>query len=1452
MRLAKLTLAGFKSFADKTEIAFDQPVVGIVGPNGCGKSNVVDAIKWVLGDQSPKSLRGGAMMDVIFNGSAARKPSGMASVTLTFENPILGDVRSPMSDVREEESTQAVPEFREGADQAAHADAEERSDEASGTPTDHPVATLVSNRSTTINRLLQVDADEVAVTRQLYRDGTSEYLINNKRVRLRDIKELFMDTGIGTDAYSVIEQGKVARMLEANPAQRRQIFEEAAGISRFKARKKEAERKLDRTEQNLALCRQRLEDTERRLRSVKMQAARARSYQEHKVRLSELQLTYAMAEYHKLATELVEVNEQLEQADADRAAAARELAKHEQALSDAGVERDAVAAKLKDLEQQRIQKQGDKSKQEQRLQFAVSNLGDVKSQIKRDADRLEELDEKRRRYTDELKQLEEQIAELETSKAQGEQRLEAAREENQRLQHELSEAQSALEDEKRGINQMLRKAQSLQSEIRSLDSFEQNLTATREKLDVRSSQIAEQLAGMLGSRDAAQQKLAEVEDHLTRESDQLTSQKDLSGKFGEQISQLTSRLGELKEKRSSLQSRQGVLQEMEDNLEGVSDPVKAVLAQHASDAGAEHGGAFGFIRGMLAELIDTDVANAKIVEAALGDNQQTLIVDRLADICSTTTGRAAIEALAGRVTLLAIDQPPIPAIAPQAVPELREGEDRAANALTPNPTRILDLVRYPSWLATIAYRVLGQTYLVQDLDRALLLRATLPDGARFVTKSGEVLEPDGRVFAGPSTSGAVSGLISRRSELASLDAELNELEALIASDQQTLAMLSDQAAHAEQVASELQKSIFDLSAGRAELTSKLEGLAGQIASLEKERPALTQEAEQVHAQLREAAEKRDAHRAEHDQLEADATQRQDAIAELEQAITDKRDAAEQAREQVTTLRVDASAIAEQLSAAQRSARQHEVAAADNQRQHANVEQQLAGYRQKIADLETQRDESQQLVASLDSELQGLIAQCETVTSQVAEHDESMSSLREGVKTHRATHDKLDKQVHKLEISQREHEVKTDAIVQRCKEQQDLDLKQRYALTLELMDSTVEVDETNDCVVVSATTEHPEPSVFIGPLTYEDFLAQEQKTLRDSILQDLQQNPDPFTLDWDAVAEEIEDRKGRMARLGNVNLGAIDEENELEETQDELADQVKDIESAERQLRQLIEQINNDSRVRFEETYKEVRENFAGQNGLFRRLFGGGKADVVLQPDEDGNIDVLESGIEIMAKPPGKEPRALSQLSGGEKTMTAIALLMAIFKSRPSPYAILDEVDAALDEANVERFITIVQSFLDKSHFIIITHHKRTMQGCDALYGITMQERGVSKRVRVQFDQINGSGEVSREALNKVASEQEEDREQKGEDREKAEGASAPVPAETPAPKPETRNPAPEPRDPAALNADIPAPSDDAPKEPGDAPAPGSEQQPVPAGKLSGGNRAKLAAMLAGKDPVEVE
>lgn len=1316
MRLAKLTLAGFKSFADKTEIPFDQPVVGIVGPNGCGKSNVVDAIKWVLGDQSPKSLRGGAMMDVIFNGSAKRKPAGMASVTLTFDNPVVEHVRSSMSDVRSEDAGEG--------------------DAGSEHHTSH-IADRTSQR-----RALPLDTPQVAVTRQLYRDGTSEYLVNNQRARLRDIRELFMDTGIGTDAYSIIEQGKVARMLEANAAERRQIFEEAAGVSRFKARKKEALRKLERTEQNLALVRQRLEDTEKRLRSVKMQAARARSFQEHSARLRELQLTFSLAEYHKLTQQLGEVQDQLEQAEADRVAAGRELAKHESAVSDAETERAAVAQRSGQLNQARVQQESAKEQAEQQQKFAQQSLEDFRSQISRDQARLDELTARQTQLDDEAEQHTEQVAELTTAQTDAKARLESAQTESRELQHSLNEKRARLEDEKNGLTDLMRRAAKLHNEITSIDAFEQSLVGTREKLDQRTGHIAEQLEAMLTQRDEAQGQLAESAALIDAEKTKLDEQKDLAGRFGEQQKQLAERLAESREKRADLDSRRRLLQEMEDNLEGIADPVKAVLSQAACGLASEHQNdadpTFDMVRGLVAELIDCDVQHAALVEAALGEHQQALVVDRLAEMCDPATGQAAIDALAGRVTFLSIDQPPLPDLAQSPGMAIPAADLQHTSAHLQHLRPVIDLVRYPAWLGPVAWRLLGRTLVVRDLDTAMMLRTTLPSGYRFVTEAGEVLDEQCRVLAGPLSANSSGGLISRRSELASLQAELAQLDAIIASDHQTLTAISDQAAHLETVTADLQQSIFDANAIKVELTSRLDNLGSQIASLEKERPVLAAETEKLHRQLAEADEKRTAHRGEAEQLEQQSAEREARRAALDAEITAATEAADAARESVTSLRIDAGKFAEQLSAAERQSRQFEIARADVTRQHTKLAEELKSTHARIAELEETQEKAVEASAVAKRKLDELVTQCELIQRKVAAADETLATLKADFAERSSVVNRLEKSVHQAEMKQRELEVKLDSVTQRTSDQLDLDLPDAYRKQKQL--ALFPKEETHEAGgLQSAGGDQADPeSQTPNPKSPEPIAAAISEI-----------STDPFNLssdDWDQIKSDIEELRGKIARLGTVNVDAIAEEDQLAGKQDELADQVKDIEDAEKQLHALIEQLNDDSRTRFEETFNQVRENFAGNDGMFRKLFGGGRADVFLEPDEEGKTDILESGIAITAKPPGKEPRALTQLSGGEKTMTAVALLMAIFKSRPSPYAILDEVDAALDEANVERFINVIKGFLDHSHFIVITHHKRTMQGCNQLYGITMQERGVSKRVSVNFDEVGSNGEISADAI----------------------------------------------------------------------------------------------------------
>ena len=1405
MRLAKLTLAGFKSFADRTEIRFDDPIVGIVGPNGCGKSNVVDAIKWVLGEQSAKSLRGGAMMDVIFNGAAGRRASGMASVTLTFDNPTTG---------RNDEVRSAKCEWKDKDAEPTH----------DASP---PLHSHFEVRTSSLGpRALPLDTPQVAVTRNLYRDGTSEYLINNKRARLRDVRELFMDTGIGADAYSIIEQGRVARMLEANPAERRELFEEAAGISKFKARKREAERKLDRTRQNLQLVQTQLDQTEKRLRGVKLQAARARSFQEYDARLRELRLQHAVADFHRLDVQRRELADALEQARADRDAAARELAKHEAELGDREIERDAIAQEHKRLDRERMEAGNRRDAARQRGSFAKQTLADVQKQITRDAGRLSDLDQRAATLDRDAEAQAAGTRELERKRDASTAALDQAQANHRDLQAALHEGRSRLEDEKQGVNELLRKAERLRHEVRSIEGFERSLIGTREKLDRRSGDVASQLESLLTRRDASREKLAEVEAMMQRETAEAGEQAARAEEHSSSIRELTGRLAERKERRSGLEARRHTLQEMEDRLEGVSDAVKAVLARSGDSQESD----FPFVRGLLADLVSAPVEHATLVEAALGEYQQCLVIDRLADVTSEGPGRRAIEALSGRVSFLPLagaddrgGAPPWPVGGGvpdrQPTDHLEEPAPEGGEALATTHTltrgqgvapwddSLAERVTHPDWLEPIVQRLLGRTRVVADLDRAMLLHATAPAGTRFVTPGGELLEADGRVFAGPPATGGGTGLISRRSELVALRQGISEIDQHIEEESAALAEQSDSAAHVERTLSGLRGSLRQGETLRAELTSRLEGLDGQIETLERERPALAAEAEQLHAQLVEAAGKRDTTREEAQRHEADSAARRERVAALDADVKEAATALDAAREAVTAVRVEAGQLAEQLNAAGRQARQLEVAAADVKRQRATLKEGLAAYEKRVSELEASQESAAAEVRAAEEAAESLTTQAEAAAARVADADAAMGDLRSRVKVARGVLEKADGESHRLEVREREVQVKLDAVRERARETMEIDVEAAHREAVKAAKRNDEGRMRNEEGGMS-NDEGRMRNDEEGDEDFKSHISNFKPNISD-LKSDVSNSSedgdsiarDPFDIDWPAVDAEMADLRGKIARLGSVNVDAIQEQEGLEGQHEELAEQVRDVEAAAVSLEELIEELNDQSRARFEQTYAEVREHFGGRDGLFRRLFGGGKADVILQPDEEGNVDLLESGIEIIAKPPGKEPRAISQLSGGEKTMTAVALLLAIFKAKPSPYAILDEVDAALDEANVERFTDVVKSFLDKSHFIIITHHKRTMQVCDVLYGITMQERGVSKRVAVKFDQVAADGSIQETT---AASQREEEVAEADED------ASPEIPMDEQA-----------------------------------------TEEPFERRQGGGGGRAALARMLRGREPVEV-
>ena len=1302
VRLAKVTLVGFKSFADRTEIRFDHPVVAVVGPNGCGKSNIVDAIKWVLGELSAKSLRGGAMMDMIFNGSSTRKPSGLASVTLTFDNPRVD---------AEVESTPA----RDGTSPSA-------------SPPPPP------------RRCLPLETDTVSVTRQLYRDGSSEYLINKQRARLRDIRELFMDTGIGTDAYSVIEQGKVDVLLQSNPSERREIFEEAAGISRFKSRKKESIRKLERTEQNLLVCRQRLADTERRLRSVKLQATRARHHQEYAGELRELQLQYVLAEYHQRLEDLRALSDRAEQASDDRAAATRSLAEQEQRLADADTERQAILGEQTQLEHERLRSESSRQQAEQRGEFARSTLQDVQTQIEQDEARLAELSQRSRQLQQERDDHQAEVLRLRSAQEEMSHRFESTQEEHRRVQHELNEKRLALEDEKAGVIDLMRRTTQLHNQIQSIGDFKQSLQSTRAKLDERASRVAEDLELMLTRRDEATERLAEVEALIGAETRQVEALKQQGSQLTGQRTQSADQLAEQKQRRSGLDSRRALLQEMQDNQEGLDDPVKAVLARKAADTART--GPFQIVRGLVADLFETEVEHAKAIDAALGDHQQALVIDRLNDLVAPEGQADPIAALSGRVTFLALDQCN------------GQGSENAQHFQIPggrdddgpppmNTRRVLDLVRYPEAMAPVAHHLLGRTLLVESLAHAARLRGDVPTATRFVTTDGDLLEADGRLVVGPTTgANGVPGVISRRSELASLESQIRREDDQITLQQQALTQLSDRAGHIESVTAELRQSIYDAGTMRVELTSRLEALNHQIATLEHEQPVLATETEQIHRQLRDADEKSRDHEHEAAQLEHNSAARQEAIDSFEQQISDLEVQVQAAQEAVTAVRVEWGKTSEQCSSAERQVRQIEIASADIERQDGTIQRQLEQHRSRIDELGATVAEAKGEIEQIDVRLRELSVRCDLAQHRLDKVETLLADARQTLEQKRSDVESADAQIHELQIEQRELEVKIEAVQQRGLDQLELDVREAHERAVAGAREAV-ADEGESGLNDERITANADPD----PDSDSDSDSDPEWDTGSEVSADVDdRNANPFDIDWEAVETRIHELRAKLNRLGSVNLEAIGEQDDLEQEHKKVAEQVADIDEAKAQLQQLIRQINEDSRQRFETTFNQIRENFAGQNGLFRRLFGGGRADLILQGDEDGNVDVLESGIEIIAKPPGKEPRSISLLSGGEKSMTAVALLMAVFEARPSPFCVLDEVDAALDDSNVERFAGVVKSFLDRSHFIIITHHKRTMQASDVLYGITMQERGVSKQVAVRFDQVGPDGKIAAEAV----------------------------------------------------------------------------------------------------------
>lgn len=1189
MILKKLTATGFKSFADKTEFDFDRGITCIVGPNGCGKSNVVDAIKWVLGEQSAKSLRGKNMLDVIFNGSGTRKSGNMAQVDLTFDN---GD----------------------------------------GT--------------------LAIDQSEVVITRRLYRSGESEYLINKQPARLKDIRELFLDTGIGVDAYSVIEQGRVDLMLQANPQERRAIFEEAAGINKYKHQKKEALRRLDRVNQNLQRVQDVVEELEKRLRSVKLAAGKARNYETYVGRLRELRSRHALSEYHRLRVSHDELSKAAAELH-DRVTSIRtDLSSNEARTSETNVRIVDAEREIQSVESRLTAVQTQISAHQERIAASERRIADQQGLLDRSRERLSQFDEQVAALTARTMSQREAAAAIETELAATSEEQGRCQEEDTACAHELNEKKSALDEAKESIFELARRTSQLHNEIQGMGIQRESLVAQRSKLSARAEEISTALGAANQARAQRDARRSEIDTVVGEKTQTLEETRSRMAEAARQRSALIDQIAAAKEHRSGLESRRQLLEEMDARHEGLLAGAREILERRDADG---EGATFGYVLGAVGELFETDVSHARLVEAVLGHLETCLVVTERELLVGDMD---RLEELSGRVQAFCLDSIP-PYI---GSPDLSSQEGFVAH--------MLDWVRVPESCGRLARHLLGRTYVVQSLDAAARM-SRLDPGARFVTLDGVVCEADGRVGIGAL--GSDTGLISRRSELRELTRELEEVAGRIERMAAEMQSRDSEVSHLEQMQQDLRTALYQINTERVEVQAAISSLETTIKQLEAERPHVLSDIETLTTRLAEIdAKESDAKQSlvVVEQRYLDAEQLSGRLQTEMEELSTRRQAIS---ERITSLRVRVGELSQRRSSVAETLRELEAAAIQLDADRRRAERDVTEAQERIEQSLQQIEEARATLAELTEENASLLHKSMSLRQERDGLREVGEQLVRDARRLRNDLESVEADLHEREIKLQEARVRIEDLTARIAEELSVDLAVQY--------------ET------------------YAPDTEED---------------------------WPAIEAEINDLRQKIERLGNVNLDAIREQEELEERLAFLTTQLEDLRTSEKQLTALIERLNKESEQRFVETFNAVAEHFSK---LFKKLFGGGKAEIMLM---DMN-DVLECGIEITARPPGKEPRNISQLSGGEKTMTAIALLMAVFRSRPSPFVLLDEVDAALDEANNMRFNNVVREFVELAQFIVITHSKRTMSVGDVMYGVTMQEAGVSKRVSVRFDDERQTG-----------------------------------------------------------------------------------------------------------------
>ena len=1245
MYLKSLEIHGFKSFADKTVFEFAEGVTGIVGPNGCGKSNVVDAIRWVLGETSAKALRGGEMADVIFNGTEKRKPLGMAEVTLTM------------------------------------ADCEQA---------------------------LKVEFNEVSITRRVFRDGRSEYRINGTLCRLKDIHDLFMDTGIGRTAYSIMAQGQIDQILSSKPEERRAVFEEAAGITKFKKEKKEALRKLEYTEANLLRVSDVLAEQERRMNSLKRQVAKARRYQALAADTRVLDTHLGHRKFVSLQAERGELSTSIHGLEVRDSELERMLPAREEAVAEARAAARELEGELADLRQRLNEHRNALNAAEGRIAFNEERKHELESRIRQNHEDIFSTREKLAQQefdfiaaNESLDQLNRLIAAKEIQMAEEEERVRVTRGERESIEAALREARGEAN-----------RSQALMAAMHA--------------------KIESALAQMEGTRDRSRQ-LADEEQRLVLE---LEEHRASLGRIAEELEAGSARLVEWEEAfqaserayqhtRGDLDAARAAATESNRNLAQRSARFEAVRQLVESGEGFEKGTRNVLagldrpdeyrpgIHGVLASFLEAENSCARAIEAALGTHLQAVLV----------RDQAAAEAIISRLTEKELG---IAAILPETFVAHASGTQM--EALPEGAVAwALDRVKSDRRIAGVIERLLERVLIVPNLSTALRLRPQVP-GVTFVTLAGVMLGGEGMLRGGATPEGGTS-VLEMRNEARKLEAEVATLHAADEAARQRVAELEErleqQREEVEVSRERLQRHKVELSTLQGQLSlarrevenfeTKVENVRWERGELEARERAAAEAREQLEGDLAATRERMEALETETRRLQSEsdsaAARERDLEAGLNELRTElavERRAKQAAEEQQKPMEARLSELREV------SIRRQTEIESFTQR----IEAAIAENARLAEETETHRAEAEDLQVEINARSAGR-----------AERLEAIETAEAALSTLRREHAKINEQKGREEVALTKIELRLENLTNAIAERYQIDLAtfepDAHALLASISSQkAMQARGGRQTIVDSDASDSSDPSDEEEiPTMVVDGTAEETIEIPGET------TGEP---DWDFVESIVTDIKRRLDAMGPVNLDAIEEYEELEERHSFLRNQHDDLVASKTELLAVIERINTETQRLFAETFAQVRINF---REMFKELFGEkGQADLTLLDENDP----LESGIEVIAKPPGKKLQSITLLSGGERSMTAVALLFSIYMIKPSPFCVLDELDAPLDESNIGRFVKVLDRFIDRSQFIIVTHSKRTMARADVMYGVTMEEFGVSKPVGMRLTQAEES------------------------------------------------------------------------------------------------------------------